>query len=99
MGRMIPGAVIIGAMRLYHFTPAKNLPSIRKRGLLPFIDENDPADPAAVWFTSYGGDVRGEVRLTVQVPDDGHLEGGFGDESAEWYRYLGTIPPDQIEFP
>ena len=89
-------------MKLYHFTPDENLPSIRKHGLRPHGTE--ALDGAkwgkVVWFTTHAPRP-GEARaLVVEIdPGDSRLERGERLALGDWYAYRGTIPPDQIEFP
>lgn len=89
-------------MKLYHFTDAKNLPSIRKRGLLPRVGIVHPRAGMVVWLTSrpvQSGDGttmlrvqldRFDLRLLCSDPDD--------DPSPGLFVYRGTIPPSKIDF-
>jgi hypothetical protein len=97
-------------VKLYHFTDPKNLPSIRKRGLVPRPLRDCPhmgKGAKAVWLMRKPGPEAGRcesgaVMLTVHIDtSDVHL----GDDPddfrpiADWCIYLGTIPPDKIVFP
>jgi hypothetical protein len=86
-------------VKLYHFTFDKNLPGIRKRGLLPHHPacECHKGIGKVVWFTTFAPRP-GEARaLSVEFDrSDKRLEPVKGDPG--WWVYRGTIPPWQVDF-
>ena len=92
---------------LYHFTDAKNLPSIGERGLVPApLLAFDRPNEQAVWLTLRPmlATELGDVMLTVQVDlfdralcDDPEPDPYF--KRPGWFIYHGTIPPEKIAFP
>ena len=94
-------------LTLYHFTPAENLPSIRKRGLVPRPLRLYPhmgGGAKAVWLNSRPENAAdwGCVMLTAHLdPSHLHLDPDPGQHHPipGWSIYPGTIPPDKIVFP
>jgi hypothetical protein len=96
-------------LTLYHFTRPENLPSIREHGLLPRpIQIGSQWDGhKAVWLTlrpepaaDFEQSIMLKVRLYAFDPllrFDPESDPDFRCE--DWRVYLGTIPPDKIEFP
>lgn len=87
-------------MKLYHFTDATNLPSIRKRGLLPRAPrcECHAGMGKVVWFTTLAPRPGEAFALLVDIErSDPRLE--FVERlgpGAEWWVYRDTIPPEKI---
>lgn len=84
---------------LYHTTPSKNLPSIRRRGLVPHHPtcECHEGIGKVVWLTKQGlqpGE-RGPILQVDIAEDDPRLLPSVGDDG--WWIYRGIIPPDRIK--
>ncbi|MGH6670738.1 MAG: hypothetical protein ACRECV_02035 [Xanthobacteraceae bacterium] len=85
-------------MKLYHFTDAKNLPGIRKRGLLPHVGAARKWGKV-VWFTTFAPRPGEVSALSVELdPCDPRLEFAERLTYGEWWVYRGVIPPDKIRF-
>ncbi|HVA17460.1 MAG TPA: hypothetical protein VMV59_07070 [Candidatus Dormibacteraeota bacterium] len=93
-------------IKLYHFTHAENLPSIRERGLVPapLTAVCDQGHGKAVWLTRSPDrtPTEGTTTVTLDLFDRRLCSDPEQDPLfmiPAWFIYRGTISPDKIEFP